>query len=166
MSEAKKSALAKAGETFDLARFTPYRIVALGHAISRKLAQTYRDENITIPEWRVLAVISQADAMAARDVVAMTPMDKMAVSRAVAGLEEKGLVLRESSAEDKRVSMLSLSVEGRKLFDHIAGLATAYEQGLLSCLDEKEAAMFDKAMSKLEAQAAETPLSVVDESES
>ena len=163
MSEVKKPT---ADEIFDLARFTPYRIVALGHAISRKLAQTYRDENITIPEWRVLAVISQADAMAARDVVAKTPMDKMAVSRAAAGLEEKGLVIRKASAEDKRVSMLSLSVEGRNLFERIAGLATSYETELLSCLSANETTLFDKIMSKLETHASETPLTVIDEESS
>lgn len=151
---------------FELTRFTPYRIVALGHAISRKLSQTYHDENITIPEWRVLAVISQADEMAARDVVAKTPMDKMAVSRASASLEEKGFVIRETSADDKRVTMLSLSVTGRKLFDRIAALASAYESELLSCLNEKEVELFDQTMSKLEARAAVTPLSIVDEDES
>ena len=43
-----------------LEEFAPYRIVALGHAISGRLARAYRDENITIPEWRVLAVIGEA----------------------------------------------------------------------------------------------------------
>ena len=42
------------------------------------------------------AVIAQEDAVAARDVVARTPLDKMAVSRAVATLEEKELVERRA----------------------------------------------------------------------
>jgi len=62
-----------------LEQFMPYRIVALGQAMSGQLARAYAGQNLTIPEWRVLAVVSQADQIAARDVVRRTPMDKMTV---------------------------------------------------------------------------------------
>ena len=137
---------------FILENFAPYRIVALGHAISGRLAQAYRDENLTIPEWRVLAVISQADAVAARDVVGKTPMDKMTVSRAVASLEAKRFVARAVSEADRRVSMLSLSKEGRALFDRVSALALDYEDALLATLEPEEAAAFRSVLEKLEAQ--------------
>ena len=136
-----------------LEEFAPYRIVALGHAISGRLA--YRGENITIPEWRVLAVIGEVDRVAARDVVRRTPMDKMTVSRAVASLEQKGFVNRAADAEDRRVSMLSLSSEGRKLFDRVAAMALDFEADLLSTLTPDEAAAFGAVMEKLEARAIE-----------
>lgn len=133
-----------------LERFAPYRIVALGHALSRRLAHAYADENLTIPEWRVLAVVAQADSLAARDVVRMTPMDKMTVSRAVASLEDKALVRRAASETDRRVNMLSLSKSGRVLFDRIAVLALEFEDEFLSALDDDERAAFERALSKLE----------------
>lgn len=150
-----KSSKAKLRELI-LERFAPYRIVALGHAISGRLARAYRDENITIPEWRVLAVVAQADEVAARDVVARTPMDKMTVSRAVASLEDKGFVRRMTSASDRRVNMVSLSPSGRALFDRIAALALAFEDDFMSALTGEERAAFEKALAKLEAQAQET----------
>ncbi len=135
-----------------LDRFAPYRIVALGHAISGRLSHVYANENITIPEWRVLAVISQADSLAARDVVGRTPMDKMTVSRAVASLETKDLVLRTPDHQDRRVNMLSLSVAGRALFDRVATLALEFEDELLAALSPSEQAAFESALSKLEAR--------------
>lgn len=138
---------------FVLDEFAPYRIVALGHAISGRLAQAYRDENLTIPEWRVLAVISQAREVAARDVVSRTPMDKMTVSRAVASLEAKGFVARAVSETDRRVSMLSLSKEGRVLFDRVAALALDFEDELMATLEPEEAAAFRMVLEKLEVQA-------------
>lgn len=138
---------------FVLDEFAPYRIVALGHAISGRLAQAYRDENLTIPEWRVLAVISQAREVAARDVVSRTPMDKMTVSRAVASLEAKGFVARAVSETDRRVSMLSLSKEGRTLFDRVAALALDFEDELMATLEPEEAAAFRMVLEKLEVQA-------------
>ena len=146
--------MASADEGLILADFMPYRIVALGHLISRRLSRAYESENLTIPEWRVLAVISQAAAMAARDVVSLTPMDKMAVSRAVASLEAKGLVVRKTDAYDKRVSALLLSSEGKAMFSRVAGLASAYERRLFSALAAHEQRAFKAALSRLEAAAA------------
>ncbi len=136
-----------------LEQFAPYRIVALGHAISDRLSRVYRDENITIPEWRVLAVIGETAQVAARDVVRRTPMDKMTVSRAVASLEQKGFVERATDAGDRRVSMLSLSPQGREVFERIAALALAFEDDLLSTLEPDEAAAFRAVLEKLEEQA-------------
>ncbi|MEO1137594.1 MAG: MarR family transcriptional regulator [Pseudomonadota bacterium] len=134
---------------FVLDEFAPYRIVALGHAISGRMAGAYRDEGITIPEWRVLAVIGQVETLAARDVVRKTPMDKMTVSRAVSSLEQKGFVHRATHPEDKRVSMLSLSQEGRALFDRVGEMALAFEDDLMSTLDPEEAAAFRSVLEKL-----------------
>jgi DNA-binding MarR family transcriptional regulator len=136
-----------------LEQFAPYRIVALGHVISDRLSRVYRDENITIPEWRVLAVIGEADRVAARDVVRRTPMDKMTVSRAVASLEAKGFVHRTPDEGDRRVSSLSLSEKGRALFERIAALALSFEDDLLSTLEPEEAAAFRAVLEKLEARA-------------
>jgi DNA-binding MarR family transcriptional regulator len=140
------------GRALILGRFAPYRIVALGHAISGRLARAYADENLTIPEWRVLAVVAQADALAARDVVGKTPMDKMTVSRAVASLEGKGVIVRLQSEADRRVNMLSLSKSGRALFDRVAMLALSFEDELLAGLNKDERAAFDQLLAKLEAR--------------
>lgn len=140
-----------AGAGLVLAEFIPYRIVALGHLISRNLGRAYERENLTIPEWRVLAVVSQAETMAARDVARLTPMDKMAVSRAVSSLETKGLVIRKVDKRDRRVAALSLSSEGKSLFRRVARLAAAYERRLLSALSEAEQKTLKALLSRLEA---------------
>lgn len=142
-----------AGAGLVLANFIPYRIVLLGHIISRALSRVYENEKLTIPEWRVLAVVSQAESTAARDVARLTPMDKMAVSRAVASLESKGLVIRKPDARDRRVFSLSLSAEGAALFRRIAGLATAFERSLLDSFDEKEQKMLRSFLERLESNA-------------
>lgn len=138
-----------AGRRLVLQRFTPYRIVALGHAMGEDLRRAYADENITINEWRVLAVIAQADAVAARDVVARTPMDKMTVSRAVASLEAKGLTQRRVSAQDRRVNMVMLTPAGRDLFERISVLALTYEDEALAVLSNDERRQFEAMLGKI-----------------
>ena len=143
----------KAGAPFALRRFTPYRIVALGHALSGRLAAAYTNENLTIPEWRVLAVVGETKEMvAARDVVRRTPMDKMMVSRAVISLEKKGFVVRAPDPKDKRVSMVSLSDAGRAVFNRVVERAVAFESGVLDALTSEEQSIFSNILSKLEAE--------------
>ncbi|MEZ5921400.1 MAG: MarR family transcriptional regulator [Parvularculaceae bacterium] len=141
----------KEGEQkFDLDAFTPYRMVVLGRLMSEELGAAYAGEGLSIPEWRVLAVVSQAPAVAARDVAARTPMDKMAVSRAVASLEKKDWIRRSPTA-DRRVNALELTDEGRAVFDRVAKLALEFEKRIHNALPSGKANGFFEALAILEA---------------
>jgi DNA-binding MarR family transcriptional regulator len=144
---------AAGGRSLDLADFTPYRIAVLAKAMSEQLGAAYESEGLTIPEWRVLAVVSQAPSVAARDVVARTPMDKMAVSRAVASLEAKGLIVRGPAA-DRRVSALALSDNGRAVFNRVSSIALDYEAALFGGLAPGERRAFYACLAKLETSVA------------
>ena len=133
-----------------LAEFTPYRIVALGRRMSEELGAAYRNEGLSIPEWRVIAAVAQAPLVAARDVVAMTPMDKMAVSRAVTSLESRGLIERQT-ADDRRVSALRLTAKGEIVYQRVAAIALRYEDELLRCLPSADRDAFLKGLSAIEA---------------
>jgi len=133
-----------------LAEFTPYRIVALGRRMSEELGAAYGDEGLTIPEWRVVAAVAQAPSVAARDVVAMTPMDKMAVSRAVAALEKKGIIERQR-AEDRRVAALRLTAKGEIVYRRVAAIALRYEDMLLGTLSPADRRAFLDGLAALEA---------------
>ena len=133
-----------------LAEFTPYRIVALGRRMSEELGEAYRSEGLSIPEWRVIAAVAQAPSVAARDVVAMTPMDKMAVSRAVSSLESKCLIERQK-AEDRRVAALRLTAKGEIVYQRVAAIALLYEDELLRRLPSSEREAFLNGLSAIEA---------------
>jgi DNA-binding MarR family transcriptional regulator len=133
-----------------LTAFTPYRIVALARRLSEELGKAYRHEGLTIPEWRVLAVVAQEPVTAARDVARLTPMDKMAVSRAVAALEEKGHILRERS-DDRRVSSLRLTAAGEIVYQRVAAIALGYEERLLRRLSAADRRAFLSGLAALEA---------------
>ena len=149
----RRSCKARAEDGFALDAFTPYRIVVLGRLMSEALGAAYADEGVTIPEWRVLAVIAETrgapPGMASRDVVARTPMDKMAVSRAVASLEAKGLVRRAANAADRRLAHLSPTSEGLAVHGRIAAIARRYEDRLLGALDPGAREAFLAALDQL-----------------
>ena len=139
-------------EGFRLAAFLPYRVVALGQAMGQGLARQYAEEfGISVPEWRTLALIAQHESVTATRVVAETPMDKATVSRAVAGLIERGLVERVPHASDRRAAVLALSDEGAEVFAAVAERALAYEARLLEGFTPEERAALDRLLSKLSA---------------
>jgi DNA-binding MarR family transcriptional regulator len=76
-------------------------------------------------------------------------MDKVAVSRAVARLLERGFVERDTHGDDRRRSVLALSRNGKRIYDEIAPLALDLEQRLLSRLDDGERAALDALLDKL-----------------
>ena len=138
----------------DLAHFVPYRLSVLTNRVSSAIARTYSERfDLTIPEWRVMAVLGGAGGFSAGDVAQRTAMDKVQVSRAIARLVENKRVQRVVDADDGRVARLSLTAKGRAIYDEIVPLALGLEDLLLEALSPAERAKLDEIMTKLNAQA-------------
>ena len=134
----------------ELERFLPYRLSVLANRTSRGLARVYRRRfGLTPPQWRVLAVLARFPGLSANGVAEKTAMDKVAVSRAVAGLTAQGRVERRLDAADRRRSALRLTTKGRALHRQIAPAALAYERELLAQLSPAERAGLDRVLSAL-----------------
>jgi DNA-binding MarR family transcriptional regulator len=79
-----------------------------------------------------------------------TAMDKVAVSRAVARLVERGLLERDTHGDDRRRSVLALSGRGRQVHDQVVPLALGHERALLAALDPGERATLDRLLARLD----------------
>jgi DNA-binding MarR family transcriptional regulator len=127
---------------FDLSTFLPYRLSVLAKRVSTDFARLYGDRfGITIPEWRVLAHLSQHDSVSVREIHQRADMDKSKVSRAAARLEMAGLVEKRVSAGDRRLVSLSLSDKGREMVAAIIPIARGFEreiEGVLGCGEAAE----------------------------
>ncbi len=141
--------------TFRLEHFLPYRLSLLSNTVSEGIANTYRDEfDLTVTEWRVIAVIGRYPGLSASEVVERTAMDKVAISRAVKRLEDRGLVERAEHASDRRRRPLRLSRDrGRPMFKEIVPRARGYEEALLAGLGARELAALDRLLEMLEKRA-------------
>ena len=141
---------ADAGGALDLERFVPYQLSVLSNVVSQEIAQAYSERfGLAVTEWRVIAVLGRFPGLSAAGVAERSAMDKVAVSRAVAGLLERGLLHREVHDTDRRRSVLELSDAGRKVHAEVAPLALAYERELLAPLDEAERLQFSRMLERL-----------------
>ena len=122
-----------------LEEFLPYRLSVLSHTVSTNIASVYEKRfGVSIPEWRVIAVLGRFPGLSAVDVAERTLMDKVAVSRAVTKLIKNGRIDRQFADADRRRSILNLSEDGRKVHDEIAPLALQFERDLLDGIDDDD----------------------------
>jgi len=134
--------------------FLPYRLAVLSNTVSTTVARAYDKRfNVSIPEWRVIAVLGRFPGLSAVEVAGRTLMDKVAVSRAVTKLIKNGRIDREFADSDKRRSILNLSEDGKKLHDEIAQLALQFERDLLHGFSEEEMNNLNSVMERLLARA-------------
>ena len=133
-----------------LDEFTPYRLSVLSNRISGLIARAYTDRfRISIPQWRVIAVLGDDSGLTATELARRTAMDKVAVSRAVGGLVQRGDVRRSASQNDGRVAKLRLTAKGRRIYDEIMPLAIGYEEAVLDPLSAAERGSLRGIMEKL-----------------
>ena len=141
-------------QELELERFLPHRLSVLTNKVSRAIARAYAKQfAMTIPEWRVMAVLERFPGISAAQVAERTAMDKVRVSRAVAGLLRSGRLERVTDKSDRRRTILHLSRDGHRIYEKIAPLALDYERRLLARLTHPDRAVLDELLDRLMDQA-------------
>lgn len=139
MSTPKRRPASAATPPLRLEAFLPYRLAVLANAVSRAIAARYEAEfALTIPEWRVMALLGATPGLTASEVADRTPMDKVAVSRAVKGLADAGRLVAEADDADGRRQRLSLTAQGRAVYRRVAPMALTLEARLLDGFTDEE----------------------------
>lgn len=137
-----------------LREFLPYRLSVLSNTVSRGIANLYdREFGLTIWQWRVMAVTGDAPGISATEIGQRTAMDKVAVSRAIAGLIEVGHIERKTSESDGRRSELFLTKAGQDIYEMIVPIALEAERKLMETLSSDEQDQLNRLMQKLAASA-------------
>lgn len=137
-------------EELILEDFLPYRLSILSNTVSTMIAHVYEERfGLSIPEWRVIAILGRFPGLSAVEVAERTLMDKVAVSRAVTKLLKNGRLDREFADADRRRSILNLSEDGRRVHDEIAPLALRFERELLEGISEEDTEKLGVIMERL-----------------
>lgn len=137
-----------------LSDYLPYRLSVVSNKASGLIARAYQARfGLTIWEWRVIAVLGGGEAITAQAICEATAMDKVTVSRALRALTERSLVRRRPSPTDKRAALVSLTGDGRAIYEEIAPLALEWERSLLAGFSPEEADQLSRLLERLEAQA-------------
>ena len=125
---------------FDLQEFLPYLLNQAAEAASQGFQDIYRDRYaMTRTQWRVMANLGKFGAMTARDICAISHIEKTKVSRAVAHLERDAMLVRCPSELDRRAEILSLTPKGQAAFADLGQRAMQYDRTMRKELGVKAA---------------------------
>ncbi len=137
-------------DVFRLEEFLPYRLSVASNRVSRLFARRYSEAyGLTIPEWRVLAVVGRFGTMSPSTVGEWTAMDKVKVSRASASLVSRGLLRQSQDPSDGRGRLLRLTRKGTSVHAGVVPLARELEGILAVGLTRAEWAALNKALVKI-----------------
>lgn len=141
-----------------LGRSIFFKLLLLVNLTAKPFARRYEKRHrLALSEWRVMLVVAESPGLSAAEIAELLGLDKMAVSRAVRGLERHGRLERRVDPQDGRRSALHLSHAGRTLFGKIVPSAKAREARLFGVLDNADRARLNAILDKLVARARNLP---------
>ena len=135
------SRTAPASDTSDLG--VADNLLASIHVMSRQIDRAFQSRisnkfDLSLAEWRVLLTLAGRPSATAAEIIEIWAMEKMAVSRAVRRLERMGRIARERNSGDRRSYTLSLTANGRQVYEDILPTANARYREIFSQLSRDD----------------------------
>ncbi len=141
-------------EAFDLRSFFPYLVRVYYQSVSASVTQVYGPlHGLSVSEWRTMAVLGTHRLLSASEIVERSSMDRVAVSRAIKGLREAGLLKRDIDGDDRRRAVLRLTDEGAAVFNDLIPRVLELERRLLQGLNQEERRVLIALMQRVQANA-------------
>ena len=140
-------ALISAAEVDD---FIIVRATSFTSKIQRAMVRdVLRAEDLPVLEWRLLFSVARFGSCHLAYITRRTSIDPAHGSRAVAALENKGLIMRTDDPQNKRRRLISLTDQGKVVFDRVWPLARQKMAQVTQALSRDELnalkALLDKA---------------------
>lgn len=83
------------------------------------LAEKLEPLGVTVPQWRILAVLQERAGCTMNELADVTTVDRTTLTRALDRMVETGLVMRRGDAQDRRSVRLSLTAAGKDAFRRV-----------------------------------------------
>ena len=135
---------------FELRDFFPYQVRVFYQAVSQSVTQIYGPlYGLSVSEWRTMAVLGTHRMLSAGEIVERSSMDRVAVSRAIKGLRQAGLLKRDIDGDDRRRAVLRLTEKGVEVFDLLIPKVLELERRLLEGLSQEEIRVLRELMQRV-----------------
>lgn len=139
------------GEKLEVHEFPTFMVLRLATLTKNTLTRRYLDPfGISLPEWRLLALVARYDSLLFSEITTGSSMDKGQVSRTLKAIHRKGLVSLDAvPSDDKpRSSSISprlqvaISPKGRALFNRILPASRSWQARLIDSMSLEERKVF------------------------
>jgi homoprotocatechuate degradation regulator HpaR len=94
----------------------PMMLMKAREGVMRRFRPHLRSHGLTDQQWRILRALAEEDRIELLELSHRCLIQPPSLSRTVPALTERGLVQREDHPSDRRRALISLTDEGRELF--------------------------------------------------
>jgi DNA-binding MarR family transcriptional regulator len=126
-----------------------YLLAAASHGASREFHAVVRKAGLRVPDWRVLACVSDADGLMVTELARLTLFEQSRVTKIIDQLEAKGLVTRRDDVADKRRVRIFITGAGRTRVGPLIEAARAHEAQLFGRLPSRTRMLVKEALRSL-----------------
>jgi len=129
--------------------FLPYLLNRIVNRLNMTLAEDLKAIGVTVPEYRVLAVLMARDGRSVNELSVYTVIEQSTLSKLLLRMDSSGLVARQSDASDGRVVNVYITDEGRAVFAKVLPLALEHYRTAIAGLDEAERASLVRTLHRV-----------------
>ena len=138
--------------------FLTFRLTRLSNALRTNLTKPYLEEfELSLPEWRLLALVARFAPMRFSEVTSRSSMDKGQVSRTLRVMAKRGLTkmktIREGGSRSTEALaapvMVSITPKGTALYKEVLPVARRRQADILLTLSDAERAGLYSTIDKL-----------------
>jgi DNA-binding MarR family transcriptional regulator len=104
---------------------------------------------LTHMEYKALGFFSRRPGATQGDLVAHSGRDKAQLARLLKGLRDKGLLDAVADDSDRRITRLSLSAEGQRIFDHLHDLGAQASSAAVAGMSADQLAQLQALLAQI-----------------
>lgn len=112
------------------------------------LTQKYRNSDHSVSEACIMYEIYASEPVSASEICSRPQLDKGYLSRILRRFEDKGIIERESSEQDLRCSLITLTAAGKELAEGLMELSNQQVAACLAVLKDKDIERLAKLLSE------------------
>jgi MarR family transcriptional regulator, organic hydroperoxide resistance regulator len=136
-------------KTFDHQGYVPYLLRRITDALIERFSAGLKPHDITVPMWRVLAVLHRRGPTRFSMLASQTLIEPPTLSRLVGALQTKGLITKKVSHVDARGVLFAPTKKGLDVVEQVTPHALDVEAETLVGLTDDEAEMFRRLVRRI-----------------
>jgi len=101
-------------------RSLPMALLKAREAVMKKFSPALKEHDLSPQQWRVIRVLVEADELDASEIAERCALLLPSLSRILQNLHRRGLIDRRTASDDQRRSIISITEDGRALFETLS----------------------------------------------
>lgn len=140
-----------ASDELPLFQFLTYRLSRVQSKLNAQAIRILREQaGLTLSQWRIIALVGASGQTRPSALTKDGLLDKGLLSRKLKPLIQEGLISSKPDETDHRAQLLSLTTDGRALYERTLPIMRRRQRGLRSALSASEIEGLYRALDKLE----------------